>query len=327
MLDWARTLWNDSRVALDFRASERRNLRVRKAEAAALFSVEQQQSTIAELTEQISAEANKKFDDLIRNNLFRHEGLCARKAEHERRAKLFRRDFKAELQALRDELQDIEEKQQDANSEKKAAHESRKRAQADIDWWYRKSDCILLNRGKKIPKKSLFWQSQSDLDRAKARRESAYRRVRSAEAKLKSLSKDWEDTRSEIDCVKSARDEVRTLRSEGVSPQSIARQINDLENGLSLSSRRISELHEQKDAFILESRKQRGLVSLEDEVLRLRAEHKSFVEEFKAADAVASRRREHRLRWDRRDNEKQASEKTGRAISFRLRWSFDDRSR
>lgn len=322
MLDWAKALWNNTHASLDFQRLERRRLQARKLEAAALFSVEEHENKIAVLSTQIDAEAEQQFEGFIRNNLIQREGLCARKAEQERRATLLHRDFKAELESLWDELHEIEERQRDTNSEKRAAHKSRKSAQSDIDWWYRKSDCILINRGKKIPQKSFLWQSHSDLDRAKARRESAYRRLRAAEAKLGDLSREWEDTHAEIERVKSAKQEARILRNEGVSLQTIAQQVSKLEKGIALSSSRISGLREQRHAFISESRQRLGIVDLENEILRLREEHSRFLADFKAPDLVASRRQEHRIAWENKILRKPREALPLKSILVRARWPF-----
>lgn len=296
MFNWVQRKFAEFRFELRFQRHEREQRKKNRSEAERRFGAVELRGEIRTLGQKIEVEADQRFNPELRTVEAKIEACASDLRRVEAQLALLKRDYRTELATLYETLNLIKQKISDLYEAKEDAVDRKNSAKASIDAWYAKSERSFLgNKGKELPKHSLFRQSFGDLESYKSDRDSAsYEIVSCAEeiARLKARNKLISE---QIVKAKKCRDEMNALRRSGVTRDGLSQAISSRLQDLSQHRADKGELERDRAKFIEAARHQHGVVTREAQVLELDAQKAKYVEAFETKTAHLRRRVQYRL--------------------------------
>lgn len=320
--------FRDIRIKLDFPQYEKKCRIEHERLAENSFSTKKIEDEIHILLSKINLEA----DNIFKENITEKQITVARVKSNitglERNLSYFTRDYKQELADLyekkkqffvkkeeaHNKQKEIKSELADAFEEKDSAYESLNSYKDCIDSWYAKSErtgWLLGNKGKKLPKHSLFGQSFGDLDSYKYDRDAAHDVVVDCKEKIGDLKREQKKNYdsianfkqdignliNKINKTKEDRTYMYALKKEGHSKNGLQAELSENSDILRLEQANLSELESERKKFVEAEKIKNGVVDLESNVNHLKAEKIQKLKEFDLENNHETRIKEHRLLW------------------------------
>lgn len=295
MFGWLKRQVSNFRFERAFQRYERDERSKHLAEAEKCFSAAELRAQIGSLCKAIEAEADGKFlADL--QEVQRRTAVCDSDLDRlEKQLVLLKRDYRTELTELYDTLNGLKQEIDDLYEQKSDAVRQKDRAKASITAWHATSQRSFLgNKGKQLPKHSLFGQSFGDLDGYKSDRDRASAEIVACAEEIGELKDRKREVGEQIGDVKKCRDEMHALRASGVTRQGLATQIAACRSEMSRLCNQRDRLESERAGFVLAARQHKGVNHREAEAARLDTEKVKFVEAFETRHAHLRRRVRYR---------------------------------
>jgi len=328
MLKRLKTFFWDIRINRDFPRYERNLRDEHERQAQSRFSTKQLKIEKDNLLKQIRADANSRFDSSIHERENEINGYLADKNWIEQLISYFLRDYKQELTELyaeKDELfskktecfeklYEIKERLSEAFDDKDKAYSDLYHYKQRIDSWYAKSDrtpWLFGNAGRKLPNHSLFGQSLGDLNSYKYDRDSAYKNVRSAKARIGDLKQEQHEIHRAIQCVKEEIGKIFSqissvkgdmgklvrLKEAGHRREQLQEKLDRVHLTIDLLASEIQNIKKNKREFVDQEAHRYGVVNLETKIERIRTQREEFLHGFDFDGNEEQRKRVHREIW------------------------------
>lgn len=328
MFDRIKDFIRDTRIRVNFPGWERAALERHTAEAGRRFDTRQLEREVATIGERTRAALDKKYGATAGALEAEQAARDAAVTFTEERIAIFSRDYRGEIDdlyaaknaryetiaALNQEMEQLRSEHAEANGELSEAYDDLEAARSSVDRWHRKSKrtpWLFGNGGRKLPKHSLFGQSQADLSGYKRNRDAAgdaigeardardniRARMRANRADVAHEREAIREINDSIRDAKAARQQMFDLKREGVRLSDLRRQLREQQMLQQACRQRVQAL----DAEMLEFRRmqdaQQGLGERQKEIASLKARHERFMQSFNDPGEQEARRVAHRAEW------------------------------
>jgi uncharacterized coiled-coil DUF342 family protein len=293
-----REVVRDVKIAVDFGRYEEELWAEYQQEADRRFDVSPLAREIDQRMAGTLGELREKFD-LPMSEI---EAAISRSSfelvESERHRALLSEDHRARLRRAYERLNQIKPLLHEAYEDRSDGLKQRDEAQADIDWWYRKSKGgVFGSGGRQIPKYSIFGQSQNDLARYKCRRDEAYACIRDAEERIAEFKPEKQAVSKLIKELKGKRDAVHRLHQQGLTLERTIRTIQEERANLKAKKSELSALKAERASILTKRKLELGVDVLEAKILETQASKQVHLTEFSSEEARATRKLTHRAWW------------------------------
>lgn len=249
------------------------------------------------------------------------------------RLQFFTRDYKSELellyfdkQAFFDLKTSLYEKKQALKDQldkeyanKRQAYDEMDNAQSSIDHWHRKSKTSSWlggNKGKPIPKSSIFGQSMNDLSSYKNDKDYAYSnlqqvkdQIENIKDQLRSLNDEHNHANEEIDRIRDVINQTKkdrqmmfNLKTKGDSKAILKTKLDDSYLELARLHTTINHLKLERNKFENRERQRLGVVALERNLYEVNTQKNQYLSIFDKEENVAGRKMKHQEKWLRERN-------------------------
>ena len=219
--------WDEVR----FRLSDRQARKVAADHAKAEFPTDILEQELSDARTRLAFVLDDRFDTPMRANRSRLMTTRAREAELSNDLATLTRDHRGELDSAYAELEELKADMAVAKSKVSDASDDLRGAKARISSWHNRSKSripIYGKRGKRIPRHSFFFFSESDLDAAKRDADRAARAIGDAIRRRDRIGGGLDVSRSYIGEIKASRTRRRTLLEAGRTPSKITGDLRAL---------------------------------------------------------------------------------------------------
>jgi len=328
VFSWLKKIIQNIRIAFAFPSYNKERRQRCLASAARHFSTKEIELDVKKRMQPILLEVRTRFDISIEELEKEISEIELELSNHRLLLRIFERDYKEELESIyserkrlfaeKDELiqekQPLYEKKKVSHKEKKEAYEEVKYYQSAIDSWYSRSKrttYLFGKKGKKIPKRSLFGQSQGDLDDYKYSRDEAYeivssskeniaklnRRIGSIDERIKGLNNDAHQRKLDIEKIKQDRQHMFDLRTQGLSREKLLFEVKAYDKRLSRKHVKLTGIKNVRIVFLEKEKHKAGVDELERKIRLIEYQKKKYIDEFDSKASVKERKLEHREKW------------------------------
>jgi hypothetical protein len=291
MFDWVKSKFSHFRFELAFQQHEREQREKHLREAERRFGAVDLREEIRVLWKKIDAEATAETGPKLvslEGKIFRTK-VDLKKNESD--LALFSRGYRTELSALYDELNNLKERLRILYEEKDDAFERKDRAKRSIDAWYAKSDRSFFgNKGKPLPKHSMFGQSFGDLECYKSDRDEASKEIIECAEEITDLKDRKKLVVEKIAEAKKARDMMFALKASGVTRKKLSDAIAICHEEARHLAASKAIVEDERRKLVEAARHQQGLASREATVENLDRQKKPFIQSFETRIAHLRRR-------------------------------------
>lgn len=295
MFNWVKRKFAEFQFELAFKRHEREQRDNHRLEAERRFGAVGLRGEIESLSKTIEMEAVQRFSEELRAVEFKIDACADDLRRLRAHLALFERDYRMELAALYETLNQIKQKISDLYDDKEDAFERKDCAKASIDAWYAKSDRSFFgNKGKELPRHSLFGQSFGDLESYKADRDDASEEIVSCAEEIAELKARKKLIGEQIGKAKKCRDEMNALRASGVTRHSLSQSNASRQQEWSQYCTDKCELECDRANFVEAARHRYGVITREAQALDLDARKAGFIEAFETKTAHLRRRVQYR---------------------------------
>lgn len=308
MFGWLKRQIANFRFERAFQQYEREERSRNLAEAEQRFSAVELRAEIKTLCATIEAEADERFGADLQEVQGNAAVCAAALGKREAQLALLKRDYRAELTTLYETLNELKEEIDDLYEQKANAVRRKDRAKASITAWHARSQRSFLgNKGKKLPKHSLFGQSFGDLDGYKYDRDRASSEIVACAEEIGDLKERKQEIGEQIGDVKKCRDQMHALRANGKTRHGLATEIASRRTEMSHLLRRKANLESGRSGFVVTAKQQRGVSEREMAAAELDAQKATCVAAFETRQAHLRRRARFRRIWEVKTNGASAS--------------------
>lgn len=320
--------FRELRIKADFLKYEEKCRAEHIQHAESQFSTEHLEKKIISINARIQNEAANLFKNKISDIRSVIVKIGSEINHNEELIQLLVRDYKNELdeayrqkkslygekdeafnnkQALHDELSK-------AFDRKKAAYKSVNHYQDLINSWYARSKRTTLlfgKKGKKIPKHSIFGQSQGDLDSYKYDRDKAYEDVQKCKNEIGRIKGKIENIKTKIDdikqnigiinkkitAIKADRSSMYRLIKQGYKTEIIENKVKSLKSTLEQNKLDLKEQELMQQHYVDTKKHEYGVDVLESEIDSMASKKREFIRLFENNDHHVERVSKHRKMW------------------------------
>lgn len=292
---WVKRKVAEFRFELSFQRYEREQREKNRLEAERRFGAVELRGEIDALGKKIEVEAEQRFSAELRTVESKIDACASNLGRMEAQLALLKRDYRTELARLYETLNPIKQKISNLYERKEDAFRRKDRAKASIDAWYAKSERSFFgNKGKELPKHSLFGQSFGDLESYKSVRDSSSKEIVSCAEEIAELKKRRKLLGEQIGKTKKCRDEMNALRTSGLTLDGLSQAISSCQQEMSQHRTDKGELVCNRAKFVEAARHRYGVVTREAQASELHAQMAKFIESFETKTAHLRRRARYR---------------------------------
>jgi hypothetical protein len=175
--------------------------------------------------------------------------------------------------------------------------EALREVQSDINWWYRKSNCYVFDRGRPIPKHRFFGSDKNDLERLKSKKGDLKEDLNDLGSDIDELEERMSEAKESIGSLKAERGRAQGLKRDGASIFSLSHSIGITGNAIASNESETTRLKGESASFLANARTDSGAQALLDEAEVLRTRKVAFLKEFDLPQARDARIVAHRRQW------------------------------
>lgn len=304
MFGWLTQWFQDQAIAADFARVEREAQAAHVAEAQRRFATGELEQQAATRQAALDAAVEQRFGAETRALARAFCDLQQDIARHNANLDLLTRDYRAELTPLYDELNANKAQLKDLYETKDSAHEDLQEAREALESWYGKAERTNLlfgNKGRALPRHSLFGQDLSDRDGYKADRDAAYETIGECKEEIAQLKQRNQALFTRIQAIKADRQRAYDLRQAGQYANLVKDRLVALQIDLKLDAGRQRALDGQRLAYQETARMASGLRTLEERIRDLNQQRAAAIADFSSPATRALRQQAHRADWLRRN--------------------------
>lgn len=220
--------WKALKAEIVFRRHQRALKALHLAKAEERFPVAVLVTEIADVESRIESEIAAEFAHVTARIGVQIEKAEARALRAELDLKLLQRNFKPEMQPVYDQLASIKSALDDAFGRKKQAYDALKSAKSSLNAWYSKSERSFFgNKGRQLPRRSIFGQNTNDRDFYKSKRDTASREIARRKREIDALKSERDELGLKLSLLKADRARAKSLRARGLSIKTVSAQLED----------------------------------------------------------------------------------------------------
>ena len=319
------------RINRDFPRYEQESLIRHKEQAEIKYSISKYKIEINTLLSKITLQSKDKFGNLIEDKTNKIKQYKDEVDENEIKLSFFTRFYKEELEKQYEEKhilvadkENLIEKKEKLDfsishkfKEKNEAYENLTMCKNEIKAWHKKSkrsQWLLGNSGKKIPKHSLFGQSFGDLESYQDEQNRIYEEIQDINNETNNLKQKQQNLSSnirninhkittlvnEINNTKNDRSKMYKLKTDGYDKKTLQITLDKLNKNINDISIELANIKLQRDEYINSEKNKYGVIELELKISDLVKKKAVFIKSFDSEKNQKKRREVHKQLWQSR---------------------------
>lgn len=290
------------RIRWDYPGFEREARQAHLLDADRKYDTSSLTNDIAVRTAEFESSARLNFTEPSNDLIVSRNAAQSVREEAERKLRTLNRQYESEIDALSAELKELFAWLKTINNELSSAFRNREATKKELDAWYSRASgkSLFTHRDRKLPQNSFFGQNIAQKDRLKAKHLEAGVEIGNWKDQRQRMYDKINSVKSNIACVKAAREEMYQLLNSGFDHRLLVETINNMTEQAGQLGEQIAEFAAAKARFL--AAELAPLAKLRAEIAAINSDKAKYIAEFDAPEAKQRRASAHRADWLVRHN-------------------------